>query len=104
MLSGTVCHGRLGEGSLISLSWEAFTKSLQAPGGAALQDVWPGLKSTWLSIPRRGFGEFAACVEAHLRRISRFDGVGTTSGDVGTLLYRLTEDAKQAVLSLERWS
>ena len=33
---------------------------------------------------------------ADWRRISRFDGVGTTSGDVGTLLYRLTEDAKQA--------
>ena len=29
------------------------------------------------------------------RRISRFDGVGTTSGDVGTLLYRVSEDPKQ---------
>ncbi|CAE7572194.1 unnamed protein product [Symbiodinium natans] len=46
---------------------QAFTKSLQAPEGAALQDV----------------------------RVSRFDGVGTTSGDVGTLLYRVTDDAKQ---------
>ena len=31
-----------------------------------------------------------------LRRVSRFDDVGTTSGDVGTLLYRETDDAKQA--------
>ena len=29
------------------------------------------------------------------RRISRFDPVGTTSGDVGTLLYRVSEDPKQ---------
>mmetsp|Transcript_25685 Transcript_25685/g.58249 ORF Transcript_25685/g.58249 Transcript_25685/m.58249 type:complete len:312 (-) Transcript_25685:82-1017(-) len=46
---------------------KAFTMGLQAPDGAPLSDV----------------------------RISRFDGVGTTSGDVGTLLYRVTEDAKQ---------
>ena len=30
------------------------------------------------------------------RRVSRFDPVGTTSGDVGTLLYRISEDPKQA--------
>ena len=30
------------------------------------------------------------------RRVSRFDPVGTTSGDVGTLLYRVSEDPKQA--------
>ncbi|CAE7759653.1 unnamed protein product [Symbiodinium pilosum] len=46
---------------------EAFTKGLQAPGGAALKEV----------------------------RVSRFDAVGTSSGDVGTLLYRVTDDAKQ---------
>ncbi|CAK9070041.1 unnamed protein product [Durusdinium trenchii] len=46
---------------------KAFTQALQSPAGAALRDV----------------------------RISRFDDVGTTSGDVGTLLYRETEDPKE---------
>ncbi|CAJ1348007.1 unnamed protein product [Effrenium voratum] len=48
---------------------KAFTTFLGSPGGAPLKDV----------------------------RISRFDGVGTTSGDVGTLLYRVSEDPKQDV-------
>ena len=36
------------------------------------------------------------CLLKLLRRVSRFDAVGTSSGDVGTLLYRVTDDAKQA--------
>ena len=35
------------------------------------------------------------CFSDLSRRISRFDPVGTTSGDVGTLLYRVSEDPKQ---------
>ena len=46
---------------------QAFTKALQIPDGAPLQEV----------------------------RVSRFDPVGTTSGDVGTLLYRVSENPKQ---------
>lgn len=48
---------------------KAFTQSLSSPGGAPLKEV----------------------------RVSRFDPVGTTSGDVGTLLYRISEDPKQDV-------
>merc|ERR1719471_377241 len=44
-----------------------FTENLGLPGGAAMREV----------------------------RVSRFDGVGLSSGDVGTLLYRISEDAGQ---------